>query len=132
MNKVRIQSPLDRLPLHVKQQLAAWLTTGGRDGVGLTYAETRQRLLVEFGVSTSCAALCNYFQRHAKPAPNHVPGDASVARLFTLPPDFGARIVMTVRPEAGRPIVHVTEARNEAAHTIEISIQLPNNPTPAP
>ena len=64
MKKTRIQSPLDRLPLHVKQSLVAMLTTGGRDGHGINYAQACQRLKTEFGVQTSKAALCGFYHRH--------------------------------------------------------------------
>jgi hypothetical protein len=69
MNKRRIQSPLDRLPLHQKQTLAAWLTTGGTQGTGITYREARQRILDEFGVKTSTAALSDFYHRCHRAGP---------------------------------------------------------------
>ncbi len=63
MQKIRIRSPLDLLPLHVKQQLTAWLTTGGSHGHGMTYTEAKARLLAEYGVRAQEGALCRYFRR---------------------------------------------------------------------
>ena len=63
MRKIRIQSPLDLLPLPTKQQLTAWLTTAGPDGHGMTYAEAKAKLLAEYGVHATEGALCRFFQR---------------------------------------------------------------------
>lgn len=75
MRKVRIQSPLDRLPLHVKQTLRAWLTTGGPHGHGVSYKEARRRLADEYHVKTSPASLCAFFHR---PETESVTANASV------------------------------------------------------
>jgi hypothetical protein len=69
MNKRRIQSLLDRLPLHEKQALAGWLTTGGTQGTGITYREARQRLFSAFGVKTSTAALSDFYHRCHRAGP---------------------------------------------------------------
>ena len=69
MKKLRIQSPLDLLPLSQKQSLMAWLTTGGTQGTGLTYREARQRLHAEFGVKTSTAALSDFYHRGHRAGP---------------------------------------------------------------
>lgn len=66
MKKTRIQSPLDHLPLHVKQTIAAWLTTGGPHGHGITYKEARVKLLTEYGVRCGQTALCKFFQRQTR------------------------------------------------------------------
>jgi hypothetical protein len=64
MKKIRIQSPLDTLPLHQKQALMGWLTTGGVHEVGISYKDARARLKTEFGVQASETALCHFFRRH--------------------------------------------------------------------
>ena len=66
-----VRSPLELLPLHVKRDLAAWLTTGGRHGCGMTYKEAGARLLAEHGVRCGHAALCRFFRRHTKPPAAH-------------------------------------------------------------
>ena len=63
MAKPVIRSPLDRLPLHQKQLLVGWLTTGGKDGVGMTYDEARKLVLSEFGLKISHSSLCLFYQR---------------------------------------------------------------------
>jgi hypothetical protein len=67
MKKPFIRSPLDKLPLHQKQQLLAWLTTGGPDGVGIPYDEARRRLRSEFGFATSTGSLCRFHSRSRTP-----------------------------------------------------------------
>lgn len=67
MRKAFIRSPLDKLPLHVKQQLAAWLSTGGADGIGMTYKAASERLLAEFGIRAGTSALHNFFKRYNRP-----------------------------------------------------------------
>jgi hypothetical protein len=59
-----VRSPLDRLPLHQKQALLAWLTTGGPDQIGMTYEDAQKRLAAECGVKTSATALHAFFHRH--------------------------------------------------------------------
>lgn len=123
VKKIRIQSPLDGLPLHVKQSIAAWLTTGGQHGQGITYKVARAKLLSEFGVKTSVTALCNFFQRHskAKPAPvlvvtglaaNAQPSDASGVRIETFHIRDGDTLTVTLnislpQPAASRPKIIV-------------------------
>jgi hypothetical protein len=63
MNKPVVRSPLDRLPLHQKQLLAAWLSTGGNDGIGMTYTAAKARLKAQFGISTSITALHEFYRR---------------------------------------------------------------------
>lgn len=77
MKKPRIQSPLDRLPLHQKQTLMAWLTTGGSDGRGLTYRAAQAKLKADFGVQIGVAALCGFYQRHQRAPLNPVNVSAS-------------------------------------------------------
>jgi hypothetical protein len=70
MKKPVVRSHLDLLPLHQKQALQAWLTTGGRHGSGISYKAAVARLRADFGVNSSEAALCQFYQRHrcwAKP-----------------------------------------------------------------
>jgi len=62
------QSPLDLMPLHQKQALTAWLTTGGPAGQGITYKEAQTRLKTEFGIHAEVSALCGYFQRTQRSA----------------------------------------------------------------
>jgi hypothetical protein len=70
MKKPRIQSPLDLLPLHQKQALAAWLSTGGDRAIGMTYAAAVQQMRSEFGVKTSPAALSAFYHRQSCAAPS--------------------------------------------------------------
>jgi hypothetical protein len=91
MNKPRVQSPLDRLPLHQKQTLRAWLTTGGEYGAGLTYRAAAHRLLSEFGVKASGTALSRFYLRHHKA--EAVPAGAGVA---VVPKGDGLTITINV------------------------------------
>jgi hypothetical protein len=68
MRKRGVHSPLDLLPLHQKQALVAWLTTGGRDGVGISYTDAARRLRVEFGVKTNGPSLCAWRKRSQRAA----------------------------------------------------------------
>lgn len=60
--KIRGDSRLDALPPEQKEQLADWLTVDN-----LTYAQARDRVKAEFGVSTNVSALCSFFSRFATP-----------------------------------------------------------------
>lgn len=125
MKKIRLRSPLDRLPLHIKQQLAAWLTTGGQHGQGMTYAEARQKLLSEFGVSASVSALCGYFQRNARPDPRPLivaPDSARVAQL-AREPEVNAMIVPMIGANR-QPKVKVKTFRSSKGDTLTIVINI--------
>ena len=63
MKKPVIRSPLELMPLHQKQALAGWLTTGGKHGIGLTYEEAALKLKAEFGVTASTGTLSTYYRR---------------------------------------------------------------------
>ncbi len=69
MKKPFVRSPLEAQPLHVKQQLTSWLTTGGPHGQGITYRAAREKLLAEHGVRASGTALVRFFKRHTRVAP---------------------------------------------------------------
>jgi hypothetical protein len=64
MPKPRIQSKLERLLTHQKQLLAGWLTTGGKDGLGISYDEAKKRIAAEFGIKTSNSALSHFYSRN--------------------------------------------------------------------
>ena len=68
MKKPVIRSPLDRLPMHQKQALLGWLTTGGRDNVGMTLEAAQKRLFDEFGIKAGQGSLHNFYHRHRRPA----------------------------------------------------------------
>lgn len=68
MRKRGSTSPLDMLALHQKQMLVGWLTTGGKDGVGISYGDAVKRLRSEFGVKTNRASLCNWRARNQRTA----------------------------------------------------------------
>ena len=68
MRKRSIHSPLDLLPLHQKQALAGWLTTGGPAGVGISYTDAARRLRSEFGIKTSVPSLCQWRKRNLRAA----------------------------------------------------------------
>jgi hypothetical protein len=68
MKKKHISSPLELLPLHQKQQLFAWLTTGGPHRNGMTYKEAQGRVLSEFGLKVSQMALSSFYHRHVRKA----------------------------------------------------------------
>lgn len=133
MKKIRLRSPLDRLPLHIKQQLAAWLTTGGPHGHGMTYVEARQKLLSEFGVSASVSSLCGYFQRNARPDPKPLivvaPDSARVAQL-ARDPEINATIVPMIGANR-QPKVKVKTFRSSKGDTLTIVINI-NQGNPAP
>jgi hypothetical protein len=67
-----VRSPLERLPLHQKQALQGWLTTGGRYGRGMTYEQARVHLQAEFGVKVGCSAIHNFYRR--RPPVDAAPG----------------------------------------------------------
>lgn len=123
MKKPVLRSPLDRLPLHVKQQLAAWLTTGGPHGQGITYAAARAKLLTQHGVRASADALSHFFRRihrrpeapvastplltisvsvHRRPVVCCVFDHAATRRLRS-DPDFDNIIIAPVKPRKDRP-----------------------------
>lgn len=86
MQKLRVRSPLDKLPLHVIAAIKGFLTTGGPHSQGLTYAEARKRIKAEFGVETSAPALCAFFHRHVRAIVSRLP-DQTVQlgnQAFTL------------------------------------------------
>jgi len=60
--KTRGDSKLDALKPAQRDQLAEWLTIDN-----LTYAQARERVQEEFGVSTTTSALCSFFSRYAVP-----------------------------------------------------------------
>ena len=95
MKKPFVRSPLEAQPLHVKQQLAAWLTTGGPHGQGITYREARAKLFAEHGVSASLNALNRFFQRHTRVAP-------ALRSTFTIP--FGTVAVTPTESADGKTI----------------------------
>ncbi len=64
MDRPRIRAKLDRLTLHQKQLLVGWLTTGGRDGLGISYDEAKKRILTEFGIKTSNSGLSGFYSRN--------------------------------------------------------------------
>ncbi len=68
MRKRVIRSPLDLLPLHQKQVLVGWLTSGGRDGIGIGYDEAVRRLRLQFDVKTSATALSLWRKRNLRAA----------------------------------------------------------------
>ena len=85
VKKPRVQSPLDRLPLRLKQQIAAWLTTGGADGIGFTYQQVKDKLLAEHGVSVGTTALHNFFKRQGRlPTATADVSESPVARTITV------------------------------------------------
>ena len=51
------------MPLHQKQALAGWLTTGGKHGLGLTYKEAAAKLESEFGIKTGPGGIFNFYRR---------------------------------------------------------------------
>ena len=67
MNKPVIRSPLEMMPLHQKQALTSWLTTGGKNGIGISYEKAAARLLKEFGVKTGPTALSHFYRRRRAP-----------------------------------------------------------------
>jgi len=99
MKKVWIQSPLDRLPLHVKQSLVAMLTTGGRDGHGINYAQACQRLKTEFGVQTSKAALCGFYHRHRPVQTGVIEAEVTPAADNTFTITVRVRLVQNPRTD---------------------------------
>ncbi|MFT3869256.1 MAG: hypothetical protein QM715_12430 [Nibricoccus sp.] len=64
MKKPVTRSPLDLLPLHQKQAVMAWLTTGGKHGQGMSYEDASAKLKAEFGVRASATALHAFYHRH--------------------------------------------------------------------
>lgn len=62
-----IRARLEKLPLYQKQALTAWITTGGKCGIGMTYEKAAERLLKEFGVKTNSGALSHFYQRRRAP-----------------------------------------------------------------
>jgi len=68
MKKPFVRSPLESLSLHVKQQIAAWLTTGGPHGQGITYEAAKAKLFEAHGVKFSTNALHQFYRRHTRPA----------------------------------------------------------------
>jgi len=69
MKKPSVQSLLERLPLHQIQQLIAWLTTGGRDGRGVTYDEAVILCRDHFGLKTNPSSLSAFYHRHRQVRP---------------------------------------------------------------
>lgn len=67
MKKPIIRSPLERLPMHQKQALLGWLTTGGRDNHGMTLEAAQKRLFAEFGIKTGQSSLHGFYHRHRQP-----------------------------------------------------------------
>jgi hypothetical protein len=92
MKKPRVQSPLDILPLHQKQALMAWLTTGGDRCVGITYAAARKRLAADFSVKTSETALSYFYHRH-----NPVGAPAENPGVAITPTEGGFTVTINVR-----------------------------------
>jgi len=85
MTKTVIRSPLDRLPLHQKQMILAWLTTGGADHTGIPYAQAAKRLDAEYGIKTSTGSLHGFYHRHLKgQAPATTTTFDPVARTLTI------------------------------------------------
>ena len=62
MRKPRSDSPLAKLPEHVREQLIAWLVDEN-----LSYAEARERLHLDCNVETSEAALGGFYQHFCRP-----------------------------------------------------------------
>jgi transposase len=61
------RSHLERLSEEQKQILAIWMTSGGRFGHGLTYAEIKERLLSQFSIRASSGALSHFYRRITNP-----------------------------------------------------------------
>lgn len=57
------------MPMHQKQALMAWLTTGGTDQIGVTYQEAQKRLITECGIRASTSAIDAFFHRHRRQLP---------------------------------------------------------------
>ena len=64
MKKPVFTTHLAAMPLSQKQALIAWLTTGGKNGIGITYREAILRLQSEFGVKATRDALFKFYHRY--------------------------------------------------------------------
>lgn len=65
-----VRALLDRLPLHQKQVIMGWLTTGGPGGEGITYKEAQKRIAEQFGVKISQQGIFKFFHRNRRKAPS--------------------------------------------------------------
>jgi hypothetical protein len=106
MKKVRVQSRIEQLPLHVKQQLAAWLTTGGRHGHGITYAQARAKLVQEHGFRCGTNALSRFFRRHNRFAEPRILAGAS-----NINPVERVTLVINLRRDSTTPSGWAVHAR---------------------
>ena len=114
IRKVVVRSPLDRMPRDIRDTLFSWLTTGGEEGRGVTYAQASARLRADFGVNFGVTAIHNFFQRYRR---NQTPG---VARITTT--EAGDTKIITVET-VSRAIVETIQDAGAQTLTLKISLK---------
>lgn len=111
-----VRSPLDRLPREVRETLFAWLSTGGADGRGVTYAQAAARLRSDFGLIFGTTAIHNFYQRFQRA---HAP---AVARITTT--DSGDMKIITLETAAAAAVETIQDAKGA---TLILKITLPKS-----